>query len=137
MGEEGDVLNITIGAGGKEKWGTESKEQSFTHGNDGGDSIVSLNGMVKLKAVGGRAGGCCSYMPPTWGRKNLRLPAQGGAGWSGGGNQGFFGEPGSDGGSDGRNGGKSYPPPDFILKKYPKYIIFPGGSKDGGRGQGT
>merc|ERR1712130_246007 len=95
------------------------------------------NGMVKLKAVGGRAGGCCSYMPPTWGRKNLRLPAQGGAGWSGGGNQGFFGEPGSDGGSDGRNGGKSYPPPDFILKKYPKYIIFPGGSKDGGRGQGT
>jgi len=110
----GDVLNVTIGAGGKEKWRTTSG--TIMYGNDGSDSIVSLNGIVILKADGGRAGGCCghfwvdSYSSIPGGHvktsKAYRNPAQGGAGWSGGGNQGVWGSAGTDGGSGGGNGQK-------------------------------
>ena len=53
---KGDFLDVTIGTGGKEHLGTESKRDTFTHGNNGGDTIVSFKGKILLKAAGGQAG---------------------------------------------------------------------------------
>ena len=103
---KGDFLDVTIGTGGKEHLGTESKRDTFTHGNNGGDTIVSFKGKILLKAAGGQAGACCNHKSIGQGL-HVRNVARGGAGWSGGGNQGLMGSEGSEGGKGGRNGNKS------------------------------
>lgn len=93
----GDVVAITIGAGGIGGVGLAGSSGNGSAGTNGGDTVVTVNGVEAIRIPGGGAGGGCGTVnspTATYGRSSFGTYGSSGSGanpFGGGGGAGYCG----------------------------------------------